>query len=219
MDKEVTCMVISDHGFTSFRRSVHLNRWLLENGYLFLKSGVSGSGEFLENIDWSRTKAYALGFGGIYLNRINRERDGIVNQSQIETVKQQITKGLLQLRDPKTAGAVVRHVYDTARIYKESVSVDGPDLYVGFQAGYRASWQTALGGLSDTLIEDNNKKWSGDHLVDPEVVPGVLFVNKKVDLKSPSILDIAPTLLAAFGIAKPAQMPGQAISGMQEATR
>ncbi len=216
MDKDVTCMVISDHGFTSFRRSVHLNRWLLENGYLSLKSGVSGNGEFLENIDWSRTKAYALGFGGIYLNLVNRERDGIVDQSQSEIVKQQITGGLLQLRDPKTAGAVVRHVYDTARIYKEPACVDGPDLYVGFQAGYRASWQTALGGLSDTLIEDNNKKWSGDHLVDPEVVPGVIFVNKKVDLKSPSILDIAPTLLAAFGIAKPAQMPGQAISGIQE---
>ncbi|HTY44396.1 MAG TPA: alkaline phosphatase family protein [Patescibacteria group bacterium] len=216
MAKDTTCMVVSDHGFTSFRRSVHLNRWLLEKGYLFLRQGTGPGTEFLEGIDWSRTQAYALGFGGIYLNLANRERNGIVDPSHRQALKQQITQALLQLRDPKTAGAVVRQVYDTARIYAGASGGGGPDLYVGFNAGYRASWQTALGGLSDAVIEDNTKKWSGDHLVDPQVVPGVIFVNKKADLRSASILDIAPTVLAAFGIAKPAYLEGQVIAGVTQ---
>jgi predicted AlkP superfamily phosphohydrolase/phosphomutase len=209
LDKDTTLFVFSDHGFNSFRRAVHLNRWLFENGYLFLKEGANESKEFFENVDWSRTKAYALGFGGIYLNRIGREYYGIVSESEVPVLKKEIISGLKQLRDPNTGEVVVNNVYDAKVIYHGPYVNDAPDLSVGFNAGYRASWQTALGGVPSQLIEDNKKKWSGDHLIDPSLVPGVIFVNKKIDINNPTIIDIAPTILNLFGIAKSDDMEGR----------
>ncbi len=211
MDKDTTLIILSDHGFNSFRRAVHLNRWLLENGYLFLKEGAQENKEFFENVDWSRTKAYALGFGGIYLNRIGREYYGIVGEAEAGDLKEAIKKGLEQFRDPKNNDSVIRSVYAQEEVFKGPYAKDAPDLFVGFNAGYRASWQTALGGVPNTLIEDNRRKWSGDHLIDPVLVPGVIFINKKVELKNPSIIDIAPALLGLFGINKPDVMPGKVL--------
>jgi len=200
LDNSTTLIVLSDHGFNSFRRAVHLNRWLLENGYLFLKSGVTESKGFCEGIDWAKTKAYALGFGGIYLNKSGRENSGIVKESDASSLKQAIASGLKKLKDPKDGMAVVHDVYLQEDIFKGPYQNDAPDLLVGFNAGYRASWQTALGGIPGSLIEDNKRKWSGDHLIDSSLVPGVLFINKKIELNKPSIRDIFHTILAFFNI-------------------
>ncbi len=200
LDADTTLIVLSDHGFSSFRRSVHINRWLLDNGYLFLQEGKNESGEFLEDVDWSRTKAYAVGFGGIYLNRIGREYYGIVNDSEVRQLKDDIVKGLKELNDPKDGERVVNNVYTQEEAFDGKYAKDAPDLFVGFNAGYRASWQTALGGVPGILIEDNKKKWSGDHLIDTALVPGVLFVNKRAKLDNPAIIDIASTVLNLFGI-------------------
>ncbi|MCM8774400.1 MAG: alkaline phosphatase family protein [Candidatus Omnitrophica bacterium] len=206
LDEDTILIVLSDHGFSPFRRVVHLNRWLFENGYLFLKEGVGESKEFFEDVDWSKTKAYALGFGGIYLNRIDREYYGIVDELEVKSLKQKIIMGLRELRDPETGEKVVNNIYDTEKIYRGPYLKDAPDLFVGFNIGFRASWQTALGGMPAMLVEDNKRKWSGDHLIDPTLVAGVIFSNKKIELKSISILDIAPTVLSLFGINKPDQM-------------
>lgn len=209
LDKNTTLIIISDHGFNSFRRAIHLNRWLKEFGYLFLKEGINESKEFFEDVDWSKTKAYALGFGGIYLNKIGREHYGIVTESEVQELKQVIKNRLGQFQDPKTGEIVVRDVYAQEDVFKGPYLNDGPDLFVGFNVGYRASWQTALGSVPTLVIEDNKRKWSGDHLIDSNLVPGVIFVNKKVDLKDPSIIDIVPTLLDLFGIDKPQEMQGK----------
>ncbi|MDD5553787.1 MAG: nucleotide pyrophosphatase, partial [Candidatus Omnitrophica bacterium] len=115
-----------------------------------------------------------------------------------------ITEKLKRFTDPVTAEPVVKEVYDSDRIFHGPYAGDAPDLFVGFNPGYRASWRTALGGTPDKLIEDNSEKWSGEHLMDPSLVPGVLFMNKKMDLSNPSIIDIAPTILHLLGIEKPA---------------
>lgn len=211
LDKDTTLIVLSDHGFNSFRFGVHLNRWLLENGYLFLKEGETENNEFFENVDWSKTKAYALGFGGIYLNKIGREYYGILDESEAQGVKQKIRKELKEFRNPDTQELIVNNIYDAQEIYNGPYLKDAPDLFVGFNAGYRASWQTALGGQSSVVIEENKRKWSGDHLIDPILVPGVIFINKKVDLKNPSIMDLAPTILDLFGIDKPNKMQGRVL--------
>jgi predicted AlkP superfamily phosphohydrolase/phosphomutase len=211
VDKDTILIVLSDHGFSHFRSAVHLNRWLKELGYLFLKEGTDESKEFFEDVDWSKTKAYALGFGGIYLNRIGREYYGIVSESEVQDLKQKIIKGLKEFRDPKTGEMVVKNVYTQEDIFKGPFVNDAWDLFVGFNEGYRASWQTALGGVPKLLIEDNKKKWSGEHLIDPALVPGVIFVNKKIGLKNPAIIDIAPTILGLFSINKPAAMPGRVL--------
>jgi len=211
LDKDATLIILSDHGFSSFRRAAHLNRWLLENGYLSLKKGTKEGREFFEDVDWSKTRAYALGFGGIYLNRIGREYYGIVGESEADDLKQAIRKGLKEFRDPKNGEPVARNIYLSEEIFQGPYAKEAPDLFVGFNAGYRVSWQTALGGVPDLIIEDNQKKWSGDHLIDPVLVPGVIFVNKKTQLDKPSIMDIAPTILNLFNIDKPNEMQGKVL--------
>ncbi len=205
-DKDTTLIILSDHGFSSFRRAVDLNRWLLENRYLYLKEKATEGRELFGDVDWSRTKAYALGFGGIYLNKAGREYCGIVNESEVSQLKGEIIKGLKELRDPKTGETAVKNIYTGGEIFRGPYANDGPDLFVGFNAGFRASWQTALGGMAPVLIEDNPKKWSGDHLIDSSLVPGVIFINKKIDFRSPSITGIASSILGLFDIPKPDEM-------------
>ena len=209
-DPNTLVLVISDHGFNAFRESVHLNRWLLENGYLSLNKTATQSNEFLEGIDWSKTKAYAIGFGGIYLNKKGREAEGIVTESESENLKLKIKEGLLKLRNSKNHPAI-NNVYAQEEIFKGSYSENAPDLFVGFAKGFRASWQTAVGGVPTSLMEDNKRKWSGDHLIDPVLVPGVIFINKKVKLVNPSIVDIASTLLHIFNLDKLDKTDGKSL--------
>lgn len=211
VDSDTTLIVLSDHGFNSFKRSVDLNRFLLEMGLLHLKEGYDEGKELFEGIDWSRTSAYALGFGGIYLNKIGKGRWGIVEEAEAQDIVDDICNKLKQWRDPQTGEVIANTVYKKKDIFSGPYAEDGPDLFVGFNKGYRASWKTALGMVSKELIEDNDKKWSGDHLMDPKLVPGVVFVNKKVDLINPSILDVAPTILESFGISKPKEMVGKSL--------
>ncbi len=210
IDANTTLLVISDHGFSAFRESVHLNRWLLENGYLTLEEGKTDSKDFLEGIDWGKTKAYAIGFGGIYLNKIGRESEGIVDESEAFDLKLKIKEGLLKLKDSNGLAAI-NNVYTQEEIFKGKYSNAAPDLFVGFAKGFRASWQTALGGVPAKLIEDNQRKWSGDHLIDPVLVPGVIFINKKINSKTPSMVDIAPTLLHLFNDGKKEKMDGNSL--------
>jgi len=199
-----TLIVLSDHGFDTFRKAIHINSWLRKNGYLELKNAVSVSGkELLKDIDWTRTKAYALGFGAIYINQKGRERNGIVaDGAEKENLKEEISQKLKQWYDQSGQSYIIHNVYKQQEIFKGRFTKDAPDLYLGFNAGYRASWQTALGGVSKELIEDNLKKWSGDHLFDPQLIPGVILTNSQIKKDNPSIYDIAPTILNIIGFKK-----------------
>jgi predicted AlkP superfamily phosphohydrolase/phosphomutase len=170
-------IVLSDHGFASYRRSVHLNRWLVDHGYLVLKHGIDPLLPLFAAVDWAQTRAYALGLNGIYLNRIGREPEGIVDAASADPLKQELIAALGELRDPADQSRVVRTVYDSSRIYAGAHAGEAPDLVVGYEPGYRASWQTSLGATPVALIEDNRQAWSGDHCIDPSAVPGVLFTS------------------------------------------
>ncbi|HNV86503.1 MAG TPA: alkaline phosphatase family protein [Candidatus Omnitrophota bacterium] len=194
-------IVLSDHGFNTFRRAVHLNSWLRKNGYLELKDPSSeAGGELLQDIDWAKTKAYAIGFGAIYINQKGRERDGIVNPGEeTERLKKEIAQKLIGWTDEKYQRPVLHKVYSREEIFRGPFADETPDLYAGFNIGYRPSWQTALGAVPELLLEDNLKKWSGSHLFDPSLIPGVLFLNRKIGKENPSIYDITPTILEIFG--------------------
>jgi len=201
LGEEDTLLVLSDHGFGTFRRAVHVNTWLRKNGYLALNNpSADWGGELLENIEWSKTKAYAIGFGAIYINQQGRERDGIVKPGrETEALKKEISKKLAAWRDDKYDTSVINRVYEREEIFWGEYADNTPDLYIGFNTGYRASWQTALGAAPKELIEDNLKKWSGSHLFDPALVPGVLFCNKRISKENASIYDIAPTVMKITG--------------------
>jgi predicted AlkP superfamily phosphohydrolase/phosphomutase len=202
-------MVISDHGFTSFRRGVNLNRWLLEHGYLHLKPGADGSADWLRDVDWSRTRAFALGLTSLFLNLQGREGSGIVAPGDAQALKQEIIAGLSGLRDGEHDAVAIREVFDTAALYAGPYLGNAPDLIVGYNHGYRVSWDCATGIVAGPLFEDNVKAWSGDHCVDPRLVPGVFFCNRPIDVDDPALIDIAPTALKLFGIEPPAHMEGR----------
>ena len=208
VDGRTALFVISDHGFKAFRRGVDLNVWLMRNGYLALRADARGD-EFLRDVDWSKTRAYALGLGGVYLNMKGRERHGTVEASEAPMLKEEIASKLLALGDEGGGAPVVSRVFDTARDFTGPYRAEGPDLIVGLAEGYRISWDCARGLVQDAVIEDNEKSWSGDHCIDPALVPGVFFSNMRVEAIDPNIADIAPTILGLFGIDPPRYMTGR----------
>ena len=203
-------VVLSDHGFTSFRRGVNLNAWLLANGYLKLKEGADGSSEWLRDVDWSETKAYALGLAGLFLNVKGREGEGIVEPGEeAQKLKDELIARLGGLRDEEKEAVGIREVFDTPTLYQGPYVAEAPDLLVGYDHGYRASWDCASGVVSGPVFEDNVKAWSGDHTVDPRLVPGVLFCDHAIDADDPGLIDMAPTVLRLFGHTPPPHMDGR----------
>jgi predicted AlkP superfamily phosphohydrolase/phosphomutase len=203
VDKDTIFLVLSDHGFCSFRRGINLNAWLQQNGYLSMQD---------EEIDWSRTRAYTFGLSGVYLNLQGREGQGIVPAEEAAGLRTELKERLANLRDEADGQVAIQAMYDSAEIYSGPYRDAAPDLVVGYAPGYRASWSAALGKVTATVFEDNGKCWSGDHCVDPHAVPGVLFTNRKWNPQNPGIEDMAPTILRMFGVDPPAWMDGRVLA-------
>jgi predicted AlkP superfamily phosphohydrolase/phosphomutase len=208
VDRHTALFVLSDHGFKNFRRGVNVNGWLLREGLLHLRDGA-GPGEYLSAVDWSRTRAYALGLSGIYLNLAGRERGGIVPAAEAPALKRRIIEGLCALRDGDARP--VRRVVDVAADWKGPYRHGGPDLLPGYENGYRVSWDCAKGSVRTEIFEDNHKCWSGDHCVDSEIVPGVFFANVPIRDGAAGLIDIGPTVLELFGVAPPPYMTGRSL--------
>ena len=212
--EDAVFMVVSDHGFTDFRRSLHLNAWLHQHGFLVLRDGVSPgreAGDLLEGVDWGRTRAYALGMAGIYLNLKGREAEGIVSPDDAEDVKADILRRLAGLPDPVDGSVAVRSVHRREDAYRGEFLDASPDLVVSCAPGYRVSSASAVGGVAAEMMEDNLERWSGDHVVDPAAVPGVLFMSRPFAESSPRIVDLAPTILDALGAPGAETMEGASL--------
>lgn len=210
VDEKTVLIVLSDHGFAPFRRAIHLNNWLEEQGYLTRYAASTQGGQGLAaEVDWSRTRAYAVGFNGIYLNRFGREPSGTVTQDQASSLLAQISEKLRSWRDPKGGHPVVAHTALPGDVYSGNALAGAPDLIVGYARGYRASWETPLGGFGAAAIDDNNSPWSGDHLIDAAEVPGILLANRPIAAGQPRLIDLSATLLHLFGIPLPQQMQGK----------
>lgn len=214
-------IVLSDHGFASFRKSVNYNTWLVMNGYMTLKTGVAvkdrnvemlfSQGQFWENVDWSHTRAYAMGLGEMYINVKGREAQGIVNPGpEYDALKSELKIRLVQLTDPENGEHPVRRVLAREEIYRQFDPNSIPDLVLTNNDGYRVSWQTSLGGIPKDLIEPNKQVWSGDHCsVDPELVKGIFFYNRRLQSdRAPYIADIYPTVLGLLGVPAPYALDG-----------
>jgi len=211
-DEGTLLMVLSDHGFTVFRYGVDLNRWLEENGYLTLKEGGRGR-KHLAGVDWSETRAYAVGLAGIFLNLRGREAQGIVEPGEeAARLRDDIAGKLAELADPGRDQPAVKQVYNAHRVYTGPYKGNAPDLIVGYHRGYRASWETAVGEVTDRVFHNNVKAWSGDHCIDPALVPGVLFCNRAIETERPLLMDVGPTVLDLFGVDVPPHMDGKPLA-------
>lgn len=209
VDDNTTIIVLSDHGFAPFYRAFNLNTWLSNEGYVTLTDDEEG--EFFQNVDWSSTQAYGVGFNGLYVNLNEREREGIVEPWDKEKLLDEISQKLLKIRDPKNGEQVISRVYKASEVYSGPNLNDAPDLVIGYNAGYRASWETVLGSFPKEILRDNTEKWSGDHLMEASLVPGIVISNKKIESENPALYDIAPTILSEFDIPKQEGMIGSNI--------
>jgi len=208
-DPETVVIAMSDHGFTNFRRGVNLNTWLRDEGYLVLKDGAATSGDWFEKVDWSRTRAFSLGLTGLFVNRKGRERSGIVPEGDeyVALIAEMMQK-LEALVDPATGERCIRKVRSAIASADGPYRYDAPDLLVGYEGGYRNSWECATGAVTPEVFSDNTKSWSGDHCVDPEIVPGVFFCNRAITVERPHIADISSSVMRLFG-----QEPGRHMQG------
>jgi len=211
LDRDTTLFVLSDHGFCGFERGVNLNAWLHQNGFLALEPGRTESGEYFLGVDWSRTSAYTFGLSGLYLNLRGREAQGIVAPEDAAQLRAELIGRLTDLRDSDAGRKAIRRVCAASEIYAGPYLNAAPDLVIGYAEGYRASWDAAVGRVTPAVFEYNHKPWCGDHCVDPELVPGVLFCNRKIAAPNPGIEDLAPTALQLFGITPPDWMEGASV--------
>ena len=219
--EDAVFMVLSDHGFSSFRRGVNYNTWLVRNGYMTLKGQdedpatlekLFDQGDLFTNVDWQNTKAYALGLGSIYINLVGRERYGTVMAGpEYNRVREEIRDGLKSLVDPATGVSPVTDVWFREDMYPGEINTDlVPDIRVGNNLNYRVSWQTTLGGVPPDIVEDNNRIWSGDHCSnDPTLVKGIFFINREINTEEPGMLDVMPTVMKLLGLNPPEDLDGK----------
>ncbi len=221
VDAGTPILIVSDHGFHSFRQSVNLNTWLVQEGFMAIQGqqpgektlkDLFGGGTFWENVDWTRTKAYAMGLGQIYLNLQGREGHGFVAPADSKSVQDDLAARLLTMTDPNTGARMVDAVYKRDDIYKGPFLNNASELQIGLADGYRVSWQSTLGGSPPGLVYPNMKKWSGDHgSYDYKQTSGTLISSRPLTGEPLDIMDIAPTVLKYFGLPIPSDVDGKAI--------
>jgi predicted AlkP superfamily phosphohydrolase/phosphomutase len=208
-----TFMIVSDHGFGAFRREINLNAWLFKNGYLQVDQELSPdtSARSLDRVDWSKSTAYAIGLGQIYLNLRGREPRGIVSEgTQYKGLIDRITKGLLDASDGGYRPVV--EVLSKFGTYRGPFSPDAPDLVVGLRPGYRVGWMDSTGDIAPAVFSDNTSLWSGDHCgLARAFSAGVLMVNRPLSQRAPGILDIATTVLSLVGRPVPPAFEGRSL--------
>ena len=222
VDPGTPVLIVSDHGFHSWRKAVNLNTWLVQEGYMALQGqqpgekkldDLFGGGEFWENVDWSHTRAYAMGIGQIYFNLRGREGQGHRQPGRRSDAARRRAEraGCCTLKDPDDGAPIVRAVYKRDDIYTGEFLQNAAELQVGMEDGYRVSWQTTLGGSPQGIVYPNMKKWSGDHGgYDFATTSGVLISNRPIGAAGrPSIMDIAPTVLKYFGVSIPGDIDGK----------
>ncbi len=195
-----TLIVLSDHGFTSWRYAVNLNNWLLEEGYLKVKnkSVLARDPGYFVNVDWNGTKAYSLGLNGLYINVKGREKHGIVPPEEKMKILEEIKQKLLAFENPLNGERVVTRVDITERTFNREYLAKGPDMIVGYAKTYRSSDKTAIGGFGKEVVEINRDEWSGDHCMDPGSVPGVFFSNKKMKEYPKSLEEVSSFIISLY---------------------
>jgi predicted AlkP superfamily phosphohydrolase/phosphomutase len=210
-------VVMSAYGTYTTRQVVDVNRWLASEGLLAwhrapgpatlaaLGDATAGS----DAIDWSRTSARAMGFGGIRLNVAGRDPSGIVEPgADYEALLDRLARGLEALTDPISGRRVVSRVRQARTLYAGPLVTSAPDLLVTFSPGYRITWDTVLGAAAPDVIAPNSERWSADHAsVDENAVAGAWLSTFEV-AESLSVLDAAPTILQYFGVAPPPDLDG-----------
>ena len=205
MGPDTLLIAMSDHGFTSWRRTFHLNAWLYKHGYLAVKDESLPPGmELLSNVDWSRTRAYGFGLEGLYVNLQGREKYGIVPPSEYDTLLAELKEKLESTIDPWTGKPAVAHLYVRDETFTDGGERSiGPDAVMGYAKGTRGADASALGEVEREVFTDNDKEWSGDHEMDTPSIPGILATSRPLKRPAHDLRELNASVLAEFGIEEP----------------
>jgi predicted AlkP superfamily phosphohydrolase/phosphomutase len=212
IDDDTTLVVMSDHGFSTFRTQVNLNTWLEQEGYLTVSDPASRDDyEWLEGVDWARTRAYAIGLNSLYINVKGRERDGIVSPADREALAREIAARLGDWVDESTGDPIVTQPLVREDAYSGPELDAAPDVVVGYGPGYRASWSTTSGKIPAVLLEPNDDEWSGDHCIDSREVPGILLASQPLLQRQADLRDLTASIINYFDIKLPEQIEGKPV--------
>lgn len=206
-------VVMSDHGFQPYTRRFHLNAWLRDRGYLVLRDGLHTGRVGLDDVDWTRSRAYGLGFNGLYLNLAGREARGSVRPDDAEALLREIAAALEAERDPETGARVVLRAYPASEVFHGERRAEAPDLVVGYNQPYAGSDPSTLGEIGEVVLDDNTSRWSGNHLIDPRLVPGVLLVNAPIAPGAHDLTDVTASILDHYGLPPGPGMIGRSFLG------
>jgi predicted AlkP superfamily phosphohydrolase/phosphomutase len=200
--EDTLVIAMSDHGFTSWRRTFHLNAWLHQNGYLAVRDERLPAGmELLTNVDWTRTRAYGFGLNGLYVNLQGREKDGIVPPSDYGALLAEIKQRLEATIDPWNGKPAIGHVYLRDQTFSDrGQRAIGPDAVIGWAKGTRGADSSALGEVQREVLTDNDKPWSGDHEMDTPDVPGILATSRPLKRPARNLRELHASVLAEFGV-------------------
>ncbi len=194
-------VVMSDHGFAPWRRAVNVNSWLRDHGYLAVTSARAATSPGLAGVDWAKTRAYAVGLNGVYLNLQGRESKGIVAPADATRLAAEIAADMERSLDPATNAPAITTAFVTASGFAgHDYPALEPDIVVGYARGTRVASDSALGIVAADVFSDNREPWSGDHSMDPAHVPGVLFSSRPLKVPADRLQTLAASILAEFGI-------------------
>lgn len=203
MPSDALLVVMSDHGFAPWRRAFHLNTWLAKNGYLALKDPTK-TGEYYSNVDWGKTRAYGLGINGLYINLQGREKEGTVKPEERDALIAELAARLREVVDPSTGEKAISKVYISEETYSHGGYLDiGPDIQVGYAETTRGSDESAIGEILPEVFTDNTDRWSGDHCMDHESVPGILLTSRPLRKQATELKNLASAILAEYGVDYP----------------
>jgi predicted AlkP superfamily phosphohydrolase/phosphomutase len=163
LDDDDTLIVMSDHVLPGFKQEESL---------------------YLAGVDWTKTRAYALGLNALYISQAGREKRGIVPAGERAALLEELARKLREVRDADGTRAVDT-VYVVDEYYPNADRNIAPDILVGYADTYRC--------------------------IAHQIVPGILVTNRAVTLDDPNLTDLAPSILSLYGIDPPAQMTGRAL--------
>jgi predicted AlkP superfamily phosphohydrolase/phosphomutase len=214
LEEDDLLMIVSDHGFHSFRKGFNVNTWLIRNGYLAVlgqkdSRSAFNNKTFLRGYDWKNSKAYSIGLGSIFLNLKGREGQGTVSEKQSKKLIVEIRGKLLKVTDPDNGANIFTEIY-TRDFYQGKATAGAPDLQLGYAEGYQATKPTAAGAAPKELFAFNTDKWSGDHAAsDMATTPGIFFSNIPISKQDPHLVDIGATALTYLGKTVPSDFEGK----------
>jgi predicted AlkP superfamily phosphohydrolase/phosphomutase len=206
---DATLLAVSDHGARPLLGGVRINDWLRREGWLVLKRDPIGE-EPLDHalVDWSRTRAWSEGgyYARVFLNVRDREREGVIAPSEVESVTRAIETRLMRIEE---SGVVIENrVVRPGRAYRASNGV-APDLLCFFgDLSHRSlggvGARTILASIDD--VERDRGRGGANHDWNGVFVLAGPSIDAHGRIDGKDILDVAPTCLRLLGIDVPPSM-------------